>query len=151
MTNRLMLARAVPVREWPSIWAAVVIAAAVEAGLRVMRLPRLAAWLGTPLRLERESPPMPADGGTTRLSAAERRRLRAARRVLRHWPFGDTCLRRALVSGHVLRRRNPVIRMGVAKVEGRIQVHAWLEIDGVSLDPMGAATYRTFEAMGGTR
>ncbi|WP_158602897.1 lasso peptide biosynthesis B2 protein [Jiangella rhizosphaerae] len=151
MRNPLSLVRAVPAREWPSVVAAVVIAATVEAGLRVMRLPRLAAWLGAPLGLELESPLMPADGGTTRLTAAERRRLRAVWRVLRHWPFGDTCLRRALVSGHVLRRRRPVLRVGVAKIEGRIQAHAWLEIDGVSLDPVGAATYQAFEAMGGLR
>lgn len=151
MRNPLTLVRAVPPREWPSVWAATVIAATVEVGLRVARLPRLAAWLGAPLGLEQESPLMPAGGATARLSATERRRLRAAWRVLRHWPFGDTCLRRALVGGHVLRRRKPVLRVGVAKVEGRIQAHAWLEIDGVSLDPVGAATYRTFEALGGTR
>lgn len=151
MRNPLSLVRAVPVREWPSVGVAVVVAAATEAGLRVMRLPRLAALLGAPLGLDQEAPLMPPDGGTARLSVAERRRLRAAWRVLRHWPFGDTCLRRALVSGHVLRRRKPVLRVGVAKIEGRIQAHAWLEIDGVSLDPVGAATYRTFEAMGGPR
>lgn len=151
MRSPLSLARAVPMREWPSLVSAVVIAVVVEAGLRVLRLPRLSAWLGAPLGLEQEAALMPSDGRTARLTVTERRRLRAAWRVLRHWPFGDTCLRRALVGGHVLRRRKPVLRVGVAKIEGRIQAHAWLEIDGVSLDPAGAATYRTFEAMGGAR
>ena len=151
MRNPLSQVRGVPVREWPSTAAAVVVSAAVEIGLRVTTLPRLASWLGAPMRLDSETSVMPSSAAAARLSPAERRRLRSAWRVLRHWPFGDTCLRRALVGGHVLRRRGPALRVGVARIDGRIQAHAWLEIDGVSLDPVGAATYRTFEAMGGPR
>ncbi|TDE07478.1 lasso peptide biosynthesis B2 protein [Jiangella asiatica] len=146
--------RAVPLREWPALLAAAGVALVVEVGLRVTTLPRLARLLGAPLRTDDGGdlmpPSTPARLGPS-LTPATRRRLRAVRRVLRHWPFGDTCLRRALVSGHVLRRLRPVLRVGVAKVDGRIQAHAWLEIDGVSLDPAGAELYQTFESIGGAR
>lgn len=149
--------RAVPPREWPAVLAAAGAALVVEVGLRVTTLPRLARLVGAPLRLDSGGDLMPSSseqlgtGLTARLDPRLRRRLRSARRVLRHWPFGDTCLRRALVTGYVLRRRHPVLRVGVAKVDGRIQAHAWLEVDGVSLDPAGAALYRALETIGGER
>lgn len=149
MRNPLSVVRSAPVREWPAVLAAAGVAVVVEVGLRTVTLPRLARLLGTPLRLDDGVEVMPATA-VVPLSPAARRRLRAGRRVLRHWPFGDTCLRRALVGGHALRRRHPALRVGVAKIDGRIQAHAWLEIDGVSLDPAGAAMYQQFEPMGGT-
>lgn len=146
MRSAVAVARAVPAREWPGVLMAAAVAVIVEIGLRTMTLPRLAKLLGVPLRLDDGDAVMP-EPGVLRARPWVRRRLRATRRVMRHWPFGDTCLRRALVSGHRLRRLHPALRVGVAKIDGRIQAHAWLELNGVSLDPAGAAAYRTLETV----
>lgn len=146
MRSPVGLARRVSLREWPAVFAAAGVAVVVEIGLRTMTLPRLASMLGAPLRVDDENAMMSA-AARIRLSPLARRRLRATRRVMRHWPLGDTCLRRALVSGQRIRRLRPVLRVGVAKVDGRIQAHAWLEIDGVALDPVGAATYQSLETV----
>lgn len=113
--------------------------AAVEALLRTARLPRTARVLGTPLASATE-----ASSATARaldLTATEARRLRAVGRVLRLSPFGSTCLRRALCAGHVLRRRDPRLVVGVAKRDGVVSAHAWLVVDGVNLDPDGSADF----------
>jgi hypothetical protein len=119
-------------------------AVVVEVGLRVTTLPRLARLLGCPLALEERSwEADPADAGPLairRLPAASARRVRATRRILRHWPFGDTCLRQALISGAQLRRLHPTLHVGVAKSAGEVRAHAWLVIDGAVLDPLGAAS-----------
>jgi hypothetical protein len=39
--------------------------------------------------------------------------------------------------------------VGVPNTDGRIQGHAWLEINGVSLDPAGSASHLTFEPIRG--
>lgn len=142
----LRLPRVPPVVEWVWIIAAAGAAVVVEAGLRSAGLPRLSRVVGVPLR--------PSDAvGTPAapwlpLSPSERRRVRATRRVMRHWPFGDTCLRQALVSGTLLRGRSPRLVVGVAKIDGQIRAHAWLDIDGQVLDPLVAASsYRPLDAL----
>ena len=72
------------------------------------------------------------------LSMNERRRLRIAWRVLAIGPFDGSCLRRALVGAWMLRSRDHAVRIGVRKTPDGIRAHAWLEIDGVSLDPDGS-------------
>lgn len=83
-------------------------------------------------------------GATTlvELSAREREQLDTAWRMLRRPPFNGTCLRRALVGGYFLRAHDPILRIGVAKTDGVVAAHAWVEIDGVGLDPDGAEKYR---------
>lgn len=146
MRSPLALARSVPAREWAAVVAAAGVAVVAEVGLRTTTLPRIARLLGVPLRLDGDDDVMPA-ATRLRLSPVALRRLRATRRVMRHWPLGDTCLRRALVSGQRLRRLDPVLRVGVAKIDGKIQAHAWLEIDGVALDPAGAALFQSLEPL----
>ena len=113
--------------------AALLLAVVVESGLRTLSLPRLSRLLGVPLdtsvqrEVEITHPVI--------VPRWARRRLVAARRALRYWPFGDSCLRLALVGGCLVRRLDPVLRIGVAKHEGEIKAHAWLEIGGLSLDP----------------
>src|SRR5690606_32511766 len=126
----------VPAREWPDVVAALATVTAVEIGLRATTLPRLASWLKVPLSTENasESRDVPV------LSPVERRRVRAALRVTRHWPFGDACLRQALVIGRRLRRRRPLLRVGVAKIDGQIRAHAWVVIGAGVLDPLGSAS-----------
>jgi len=147
-TNRpVRLMRTVGPREWPSVLAAAVVATGVELGLRTMTLPRLAWVLGAPLDTEGTAPTM-RSGPPPGLSARQRRKVRAVQRVMRHWPFGDTCLRQALVCGQRLRRLHPTLHLGVAKIDGQIRAHAWLVIDGAVLDLLAsAASYSQLQAI----
>jgi hypothetical protein len=110
----------------------VAIASGVELGLRFTTLPRVARLLGLPLALGGASP-------ATQPVVLPRRtawRMRVVDAVMRRWPWGDTCLRRSLVTGHRLRSLGPVLRLGVRDVvTHQLAAHAWLEIDGGSLDP----------------
>lgn len=126
-------------RDYAAVLRAVLTQARIEWALHRRPLPELAAALGVPLLT---GPGAAAtERFTERLTGEERRALRAVRRVLRHWPWGNTCLRRALGIGHVLRHRAPALRVGVTKQDGAVKAHAWLEIDGRSLDPDAPATY----------
>ncbi|WP_232848125.1 lasso peptide biosynthesis B2 protein [Occultella kanbiaonis] len=131
-----------PTDEWPWIAAALATALVTEIGLRTAGLPRLSQSLGTPLRTIDAGPVRHPHVRPT-LDDRDRRKVRATRRVMRHWPFGDTCLRQALVSGALLRRLGPELIVGVAKIDGEIRAHAWLEIDGAILDPLRAASSYT--------
>ena len=113
--------------------AAFATAVVVEVGLRSLDLPRLSRLLGVPL-----------DTAPAREAHADdlvvvphwaRRRLAASRRALAYWPFGDSCLRVALVGGFLVRDLAPILRIGVARHHGEVKAHAWLEIGGRSLDP----------------
>lgn len=58
----------------------------------------------------------------------------------RHWPFVDPdglCLRRSLLLGWVFRRRDPLLRIGVANTSGTTSAHAWLELEGGHLGADG--------------
>ena len=62
-------------------------------------------------------------------------RLRIARRVMRNWPVDGVCLRHTLIAGHRVAALRPMLHIGVAISDpGVLQAHAWLEIDGRSLD-----------------
>jgi hypothetical protein len=132
--------RAVPLREVPATLAALAVAVAMEIGLRVLRLPRLSRLMGAPLADDSVMTEPNQMAGP--MSEGTRRRLDAVDRVMRHWPFGDTCLRHSLVTGHRLRALHPLLRVGVAKIDGVVKAHAWLEIDGRPLDPLGASQYQ---------
>lgn len=127
----------VPAREVPAMAAALAVTCAVEIGLRTLSLPRTARLFGAPLRTT-EPPTAPQVRGA-HLGPRGRRQARAVQRVMRHWPFGDTCLRHALVAGHRLRRFDPELVVGVAKIDGEIRAHAWLEFDTGLYDPLHAA------------
>jgi hypothetical protein len=66
--------------------------------------------------------------------------------VYRRFPGGGTCLREALVTGHLLRRFDPVLRIGAARDTDGIHAHAWLEVgssvlghDDERFSPLGRA------------
>lgn len=122
---------------------AAVVAVCVEVGLRVTTLPRLAKFLGVPLAMDGDAglpqPSVSTDPERTILPAVARRRIRATRTVMRHWPLGDTCLRQALVSGQRIRGLNPNLHVGVAKVGSEVRAHAWLTVGDTVIDPMRAA------------
>ncbi|MGH8933265.1 MAG: lasso peptide biosynthesis B2 protein [Egibacteraceae bacterium] len=61
----------------------------------------------------------------------EQRQIDAARRVIRRWSIAPSpCLREALVLGHLLRRRQPRLCIGVMRRGEAIAAHAWLEVQG---------------------
>jgi hypothetical protein len=125
--------------EVPSLCAALALAVVVEVGLRTTTLPRLAKALGTPLAVDGfDAYAAPADA--VLLPGWAVLRMHAVRRVLRHWPFGDTCLRQALVCGWLLRRLHPALQLGVAKVDGEVRAHAWLVVSGTVVDPRRAVS-----------
>jgi hypothetical protein len=72
---------------------------------------------------------------------SQQARLAAIGVVYKYWPFGDTCLRRALAAGHTLRVHRPVLRIGVTRTGGAVRAHAWIEFDGVSFGSDPAVGY----------
>jgi len=123
----------------PTLVAALAAAAVVEVGLRTTTLPRLARALGTPLAVpEPEACARRLDDYLLPDWAV--RRMYATHRVLRHWPFEDTCLRQALVCGRLLRRLHPVLQLGVARIDGEVRAHAWLAVNGAVVDPRRAVS-----------
>ncbi len=121
----------------PQTVLAVLVAIIVEVGLRFGSLPRLTRLLGIRLAYDCESG-QPDSSHPQDLSATWiRRRALAVNRVFRRWPFERTCLRRALVLGHRIRRLYPTLLIGVRKDDsGAVVAHAWLVVAGVSLDPL---------------
>ncbi len=122
-------------RCWPFVLRVAATAAAVELAVRTLPLPAVSRFAGVPLAV---GPERPGDAWAA-IPDRDRRRAELALRVLRGRPFRATCLRRALVLGVLLRRHHPALRVGVAKAAGTVAAHAWLEVDGVSLDAESAA------------
>lgn len=136
--------RSVPYREWPALGAAFAVALFVELGLRVMKLPTLARAVGTSVGLEGTTP-SPAPALRARFTGRTAVRVSAVQRLMRHWPCDGNCLRQSLVLGQRLRRYHPVLRVGVRRDEsGVIRAHAWLEVEGRTLDPLATATFQGF-------
>lgn len=109
---------------------AVVLACLVEVRLRWRGLCDTARWCGVSLKADGSE-----EGGLTgraiELTPVERLRVRAARRVMRHWRFAaGPCLREALLTGRALRRRRPELVVGVASDKHGVRAHAWLDIAG---------------------
>jgi hypothetical protein len=138
--------RTLSLRDWCLVAVIALTALVVEIGLRVLRLPCLARLAGAPLALGDVALSQPPVGDV--LSPRLRRELAMVRRVMTRWPWGDTCLRIALVAGHRLRRLSPSLRVGVAIVDGEVRAHAWLEVHGISLDPSAAKTFSILEPSG---
>lgn len=107
----------------------------VELLVRRVRLPRLAALLGVPLEAASVLPVRPRVGAGEPSDAELVRASGAVGRIARRWPWGEgVCLRESLVLGHLLRRRDPLLRIGVARGDGDdLRAHAWLEVDGAVL------------------
>lgn len=116
-------------------------AAVIEIGLRKTTLSHISRICGIRVQVDGKHG-RPGTAAEIVLSNQERRQLDFAGRVLRRGPFQDTCLRRAMLAGRVLRHRDHAVRIGVRKVDGAVKAHAWLELDGVSLDPDAVDFYR---------
>ena len=106
----------------------------VESVIRFVPIRSLGHRLGVPVDLEptvEQSDRLPL----RQLSPRAQQQLRCTRRVADVWPFSQgPCLRRALVGGHLVRRLDPRIRLGVTSSDDGLLAHAWLEIDGRPLE-----------------
>jgi Transglutaminase-like superfamily len=118
-----------PPREIVTTLHAAAVLVFVESVIRWIPLPRLSRMLG--IRLSLDPPPIDVQQfSADALTPRDRRELRCARRVADAWPLSKgPCLRRSLVAGHMLRRHDPAVRLGVSRARGDILAHAWLEID----------------------
>jgi hypothetical protein len=116
----------------------------VEVLLRLQPIDRVSRWFRAPLfdgSDDVDLPPFDASCLTDR----ERRLLGALAWVQRAWLFDATCLRRALASGWVLRRRKPRLCLGLTGSDEAL-AHAWLVLEGHSLDGLsGAPLFRRGE------
>lgn len=121
----------------PQFVAAALVALVVETGLSLSTVPRLARLLGIRLAQDNEAE---STGAAVDIPPAWiRSRYIEVNRVLQRWPFGNTCLRRALVLGQRIRRLDPVLVIGVRHDEhGQLAAHAWLVVGGIALDPLAA-------------
>lgn len=142
-------ARRVPLRRWPALLVTAALVGGVELGLRTVRLPRLARWMGVPLAdaagTSSEARPGPPAAPLV-LSAREQRRVGDLRRLLAVPGVDGTCLRQGLLVGRALRRHDPRLVLGVAKKDGVVTAHAWIELEGWVVDdfqvrPSAAASF----------
>lgn len=121
---------------WLRVVRTAVVARRIERSLRTDPLPVTAELFGARLDLA-----SPANTGDLRFTPGEEKALAVALRTLAYPRFNGTCLRRALVMADILRERKPILRVGVAKEQGEVFAHAWIEIDGVAIDAMRDRTY----------
>jgi hypothetical protein len=122
----------------PQVAIIIIVAVIVEVGLRYSTLPRLTWLLGVRLAQnpETQEEPDPAPPPDLPVSWIHRRAV-AVNRVFRHWPFDNTCLRRALVLGQRIRRLDPALVIGVRLDDtGTLAAHAWIAVAGVALDSL---------------
>ena len=93
----------------------------------------LAQRMGVPLQLDGMNS-VYQPGRIAMLDAGEQQAFRVFWRLNHFWPT-STCLRRALVAGHLLRARGPRLVIGVRKPRGEaLTAHAWLLLEGTALD-----------------
>ena len=145
--ERARRAMQLPLRDVLTVVRALFVIVVVELSIRWVRLQRLGRWLGIRIDLE----PTTADGllmPLDELPATAQRQLRCTWKLADAWPFGEgPCLRRALVGGHLVRRLDPAVRLGVVGDRDSLFVHAWLEIDGRPLERID--DYARFEHVHG--
>lgn len=132
-----------PLADRVAVARVVVVLCVVEAGLRLTDIRRLAAVLRVPLA-DGAAGPTPPSSDLHELSPGELRLCRAIGWALSRWVLPGTCLRRSLLTGFFLRRRRPVLRLGLTP-DG-VTAHAWVEAGGVSYDP--GETVGVFRAVG---
>jgi Transglutaminase-like superfamily/Coenzyme PQQ synthesis protein D (PqqD) len=108
---------------------AAMVVVAIEIGLAVFSLSRLARMIRVPLATDGAVPPLVGPDDLSGLNPGEQRAHWAVQWVLARWIYDATCLRRALAFGWFLRRRDPVLRLGMIDDQGAT-AHAWIEVDG---------------------
>jgi hypothetical protein len=127
-----------PVPELLATLHAALVILLVEVMVRRVPLPRLCRLLRVRLNLA----PPPRDVARLRvrdLPPRAARQVRCTRRVADAWPFSrGPCLRRALVTGNLLRKLDPALRLGFAGSGDEMFAHAWLEIHDRPLEDVAA-------------
>lgn len=94
-------------------------------------------------RLSRHPQPHAATPGDVK---GARRLAQLADIAGRHGIVEETCLRQALLVLGLLRRRGlrPELKLGVRREGNAIAAHAWIELDGVSMDPRASQDHHVF-------
>ncbi|HEY3237887.1 MAG TPA: lasso peptide biosynthesis B2 protein [Polyangiaceae bacterium] len=135
-----------PIPENSLLAKALMLHAAVEMGLRTVRLPTLCRLLGLRVGAQRGVSERADRGPVEEQSVAV---CRAVDRVLQGLEVQGPCLRRALVAGALLRKQQPVLRIGCRRIGNRLESHAWLEIDGRPLpEPDGQPSFPAYAPLG---
>jgi hypothetical protein len=121
-----------PLREQLTVLWILVLASLVEVGLRTVSFNQVARWFR--VSLITDSTDNPNTPGTPDFDETERRQIRNVLRVMHYWPFAKgSCLRQSILLAYLLRRREPVVRLGVSRQDDEIVAHAWVDICGISL------------------
>ncbi len=115
-----------------SVIKAVFVVSAVEVGIWTVDIRKLAKWSGVPLATDTAELPRSGTADIEALSPREQRVHWATAWVLDRWIFEGTCLRRALATGYFLRRRDPVLHLGLTG-NGET-AHAWVEAEGMTFN-----------------
>ncbi len=118
-------------------------AAWIEVAVRTVPLDRLAPALGIRLRPTNDGPEGDA---LDPLSERERLRLEASRRFFGVFHARGPCLRRSLVEGFLLRRRRPVLRIGVRREGDSVAAHAWIDAGQSDSGVAAPGDYRTLRS-----
>jgi hypothetical protein len=105
----------------------------VEALVRLRPVDQAARWLRSPLVTTDPGVLPPLERGL--LTDRELMLLGSLRWVQRLWLWDETCLRRALAGGWLLRRRRPGLCLGLPGSGGAL-AHAWLVVEGRALDAL---------------
>lgn len=128
--------------EWAVLVEGALLAAMVEAGLRLQPLSRLVTRVDAAAPARRAWP----TERVPRLAAL-------ARWPYRVMPVPSSCLRRSLVLAWLLRRRGfqPRVRFGVRKHGSTLDAHAWVECQGLPLDLQPGASFAPLAAADATR
>ena len=84
----------------------------------------------------------PEQTGPVALTDEERRWLHSGDRLMTRWPLDGSCLRRSLVLGWILRRREPELVIGTRLEDDEIKAHAWVRLGAIDLDPDAAQHLR---------
>ena len=127
---RIRQIRSLSWQEWRWLLAALVLLPAAGLSLRWIGLQATMDWLERCLGGHRQTPLLA-------LSAADPAAIaRTVRIAAVYGPYHATCLPRALVVWGLLRRcaLEGALTIGVRKAEGELEAHAWVELDGVSLE-----------------
>ncbi|MGD9794376.1 MAG: lasso peptide biosynthesis B2 protein [Acidimicrobiia bacterium] len=141
--RKLAVLRPIDVVELPVL---AVLLLGIEIGLRTTRVDRVARALGVQF-LTTASATDAQDalhpGVPEPLTQRERRWTNNAARLIRRWPLDATCLRRSLLLGWILRKRQPTLTLGVRMDNGEVKAHAWIRLGSTDLDP-AASDYLPF-------
>jgi hypothetical protein len=138
-------------QSWRYRWASLevsLVVIAIEIGLKVTDVGHLARLMRVPLSTEESPSPAIGPDDVSGLTEHEQRLHWALYWVMNRWLYDGTCLRRALAFGWLLRRRGPVLRLGMLDEAGTI-AHAWIEVEGMVFNAQPVTG--TFAAGGSAR